>query len=253
VTRARLDRVVRQADSRPMDRRRALAVLAAPALAAFGACARRVELASAENLDEKFAPGILLEDDKALLPAGEVLRPLHPKGLRLTKASEGWVPKLYNDAAGYCTVGYGHLVYRNRCDGVNPKEFLGGIDEEAGTRLLLGDMERAQTALQLAVRNHPSLLNDLQFAALCDFIFNVGNTNFRESTLLRLIKAKQFDSVPAQLRRWTLAGGKVFEGLKKRREAEIELFFDGQPVPRAIPRADEDLSPLDIRPAGLFR
>lgn len=211
-------------------------------------CGRREPV---EDYSDKLTPGILLEEEKALLPAGELLRDLHPKGLALTKLSEGWVPRLYNDAAGYCTIGYGHLAYRSRCDGKTPKEFLGGISEEVGSQLLLVDMQRAQSALQLAVRNHPALLSDTQYAALCDFIFNVGGGNFRSSTLLRLILARQFDGVPAQLRRWILAGGKVFEGLKKRREREIELFFDGQAIPKAIPRADEDLSPLDVLPPSL--
>lgn len=229
-----------------MQRRTALAaILISPLMPLVGGCTRDE---TAETLIEKFAPGILLEDERALLPAEETLRTLHPKGLALTKLSEGWVSKLYNDAAGYCTVGYGHLAYRNRCDGRTPKEFLKGISEEEGTKLLIVDMHRAQSALQLAVRKHLDILNDRQYAALCDFIFNVGAVNFRESTLLRLIRAKQFDGVPAQFRRWTLAGGSVFEGLKKRREREIELFFDGQPIPKAVPRPDEDLSPLDILP-----
>jgi hypothetical protein len=50
------------------------------------------------------------------------------------------------------------------------------------------------------------------------------------------------------MRRWVLAGGKRYQGLVMRREREIALFFDGQRAPRGLPRADEDLSPLDILP-----
>lgn len=207
---------------------------------------------SAATYKDKLAPGILLEDDKAVLPAGEALRDIHPRGLDLTERSEGWVPKLYNDTAGFCTIGYGHLAYKSRCDGKTPKEYLGGISKEDGRRLLVVDMALAQTAVQLAMPNHKDLLNDLQFSALCDFVFNVGAGNFNGSTLLKVVKDNNFKAVPAQLRRWVLADGKPYEGLRRRREGEIELFFEGvkeEPDPdEKTPAAER--SQMDIRPKG---
>jgi len=191
---------------------------------------------------------IFLEDERALLPQGEQLRPYHPKGLQLTKESEGWMDHLYNDAAGYCTVGYGHLCYKQRCDGRTPAEYVKGIAETTGTRLLQVDMQRAQVAVQLAIPRHMELLNGLQYAALCDFVFNVGGANFRTSTLLKVVLDRQFERVPAQLKRWVLAKGVKYDGLVTRREREIALFFEGQTFPKAVPRADEDLSDLDIQP-----
>ncbi|MBB4576838.1 hypothetical protein GGI59_005616 [Rhizobium lentis] len=64
--------------------------------------------------------------------------------------------------------------------------------------------------------------------------------------MLKVVVAKQFDRVPAQFRRWTKAGGVVFQGLKNRREAEIVVFFDGKPVPKAAPMQGEDLSLEDV-------
>jgi lysozyme len=90
-------------------------------------------------------------------------------------------------------------------------------------------------------------LSDGQYAALCDFVFNVGGRNFRSSTLLKVVNAGDFPSVPFQLRRWVFAGGREFPGLKTRRENEIELFFDGLPIQRAAPPAEMDLEPIDIR------
>jgi GH24 family phage-related lysozyme (muramidase) len=222
------------------------ALALAPILPLLSACARP----EAPSLSDKPTNVIFLETDeeRAVLPQGEELRRLHDKGLALTKASEGWVNHLYNDAAGYCTVGYGHLCYRKRCDGQSPREYLKGLAEAAGSDLLRGDMQKAQIAVQLAIPNHRQLLNDFQYAALCDFVFNAGAANFRSSTLLKVVLDQQLDRVPAQFRRWILAGGKKFKGLEIRREGEIALFFEGQPVPRSMPRADEDLSPLDIRP-----
>jgi GH24 family phage-related lysozyme (muramidase) len=90
-------------------------------------------------------------------------------------------------------------------------------------------------------------LSDGQFAALCDFAFNVGTTALRKSTLLKRLHEGRDVDVPAQFRRWVSAGGRVLPGLKTRREAEIALFFDGLPVPRAVPAPGEDLSVIDIR------
>jgi lysozyme len=200
--------------------------------------------ADVETLMDKRAPGILQEETRDVLPQGMVLRKVYTKGIELTKVSEGWVPRRYNDAAGYCTVGYGHLLKKKNCDGTgNEVEFLKGISEKRGEELLIQDMASAQATVQLSA---PEDLSNGQFAALVDFTFNAGGANFKSSTLLKVVKQNKFDAVPAQFRRWTFAGGSEFKGLKTRREEEIKLFFDGQPIPKPAPIPGEDLSPLDI-------
>lgn len=207
-------------------------------------CAKE-EAAEFQTL-EKLSPGSLLEPDAArpILPAGVSLRSVHSKGLALTKVSEGWEPRIYNDPAGYCTIGYGHLIRKARCNGTEPSEFLGGITESRGTDLLKSDMAGAQITVMTSV---DVLLTDVQYSALTDFVFNVGSSNFRNSTLLKHINAQRFEEVPTQLRRWTLADGKKYQGLVTRREGEIALFFEGQPVPKPLPNADEEVFSLDIR------
>jgi hypothetical protein len=57
-------------------------------------------------LEDKLPPGSPLEiisGSKVLLPQGVSLRPIYEKGLALTKASEGFVDRLYDDSAHYCT------------------------------------------------------------------------------------------------------------------------------------------------------
>lgn len=188
--------------------------------------------------------GIFLETGRDLLPQGLELRAVLSEGVALTKASEGWVPELYNDPAGFCTIGYGHLVKRAVCDGGEPPEFLDGLTEEEGEALLIDDM----TPAQIVVMNSVTVeLTDAQFSALTDFVFNVGSGNFRNSTLLRKINGGDHEAVPTQLRRWVYADGQTYPGLVTRREREIELYFLGEDVPRVLPGADEDTSPIDIR------
>ena len=56
------------------------------------------------------------------------------------------------------------------------------------------------------------------------FVFNIGPTAFRKSTLLRLLNEGKPEEVPAQLKRWNKAGGKTVQGLINRREAESGLW-----------------------------
>ncbi len=198
-----------------------------------------------DESDEKLTAGIFLDsDERAVLPAGMELRPIYDEGLSVTKFLEGFREMPYNDAARFCTIAYGHLIKRSRCNGNEPEEFRNGISEPKGARLLMTDMERAQIAV-LTMTKVP--LTDGQYAALCDFVYNVGTGNFKKSSLLSVVNKQQFDRVPSQFRRWAKANGRIIKGLKIRRENEIELFFDGLGVPRAVPEADEDLSPIDIR------
>jgi lysozyme len=45
--------------------------------------------------------------------------------------------------------------------------------------------------------------------------------------MLKVLNNKEYDDVPAQIKRWNKAGGKVLQGLIRRREAEA-LLFEGK-------------------------
>lgn len=197
------------------------------------------------TVEDAITPGIFLDlGAKAALPAGTTLRPVIDAGINVTKLSEGWRNRLYNDVARYCTIGYGHLIKRAPCDGSERADWQDGITEPEGEVLLVGDMADAQIAVMLSVTTK---LSDTQFAALCDFVFNVGATNFRKSRLLQVVNAEQHDQVANQLLRWTMAGGSEVAGLRDRRQREIDLYYGGTLTPKAAPSASEDMSPIDIR------
>ena len=209
---------------------------------AVGGC---VTATTYPTIEDAVTPGIFLDlGGKAALPAGMSLRPVVTKGLAITKVGEGWRSRLYNDVARYCTIGYGHLIKRSPCDGSERADWQDGITEPEGEGLLVEDMGDAQIAVMLAVTTK---LTDTQYAAMCDFVFNVGANNFRKSRLLQVVNAGQHDQVANQLLRWTKAGGREIGGLRNRRLREIDLFYDGVLTPKAAPPAGEDLSPIDIR------
>ncbi len=151
-------------------------------------------------------------------------RKLSKKGARFIATFEGFRSELYDDPAGHCTIGCGHLVHHGRCDGSEPAEFRRGITRERALELLLEDAAQAADAVNGSVHVP---LNQHQFDALVSFVFNVGVGAFGESTLLKKLNEGRYQDVPKQLERWVKAGGRTLEGLVRRRKAEGELFAKG--------------------------
>ena len=69
-------------------------------------------------------------------------------------------------------------------------------------------------------------LSQNQFDALVSWVYNLGPANLQSSTLLKVLNSGDYSGVPAQIERWNKAGGKVLEGLIRRREAESALFCE---------------------------
>jgi lysozyme len=149
---------------------------------------------------------------------------LSKQGAAFIAHFEGFRPNLYNDPVGHCTIGCGHLVHHGPINGSEPAEFKRGITRARALELLQDD---ASTAAGEISRSVKVSLSQPQVDALVSFAFNVGNGAFRDSTLLKLLNQGDYRSVPAQLNRWTKAGGKPLPGLVRRRKAEGELFRDG--------------------------
>ena len=139
-----------------------------------------------------------------------------PTGLHdveLIKESEGLRLKAYlptpNDV---WTIGYGHTKTAEK----------GMVITLAGAEaLLLKDLEWVETAIDTYVQVP---LNQNQYDALASFIYNVGATAFRKSTMLRLLNASDYEGAAGQFPRWNKQKGKVLNGLTKRRQKEQTLF-----------------------------
>jgi lysozyme len=69
-------------------------------------------------------------------------------------------------------------------------------------------------------------LNQNQFNAIVSFAFNLGITSLGKSTLLKKVNANPTDpTIAAEFAKWNKAGGKVLNGLTKRRAKEAKLYF----------------------------
>lgn len=142
---------------------------------------------------------------------------LSQRGLALIKESEADSrPNLeaYWDRTGQVwTIGYGHT-------GHDVKEGLIWSEQQC-EQALLNDASFACHAVNMLV-TYP--LNQNQFDALVDFVFNEGATKFKGSTLLRLLNEGNVIEAALEFPLWKYSGGVVLPGLVDRRSKEQALF-----------------------------
>ncbi len=129
----------------------------------------------------------------------------------------------YHDVAGYPTIGYGHLLSKEKNADLSQWPPKSKSECEAD---LIVDLADAIEAVEDTIADIV-VLSDLQFGALVSWTFNLGSGSLRRSTMMKRVKAGAHDEVPAQIRRWNKAGGKVVSGLVRRRQAEAQMYIDG--------------------------
>ena len=135
---------------------------------------------------------------------------------------EGYRPSAYLDPVGIPTICYGHTatatlgqtLTREECDSLLAND--------------LGDAFKAldrRATLELAPQTR---------AALASFVYNVGETQFARSTLLRKLNAGDVRGACHELSRWVYAGGRKLTGLVRRRATELELCLAGLDEPATV-------------------
>jgi len=137
----------------------------------------------------------------------------------LCKEFEGFKAHPYLCPAGVPTIGYGATYYldgRRVCLKDAP---ITKITAE----VMLKDMLRKEY-LPSVLKLCSELEDTGMLAAIVDFAYNCGVGNLTNSTLRKRIKARRWGDVPTELRKWNRGGGRVLNGLVRRREAEIRLI-----------------------------
>lgn len=140
------------------------------------------------------------------------------KGIALIKQFEGCKLTAYQDSVGVWTIGYG---WTQPVDG---KPIRAGmtIKQETAERLLKTGLVSYESDVSRLVK---VILNQGQFDALVSFTYNLGARSLSTSTLLRKLNAGDYAGAADEFLRWNKAGGKVLNGLTRRREAERALFL----------------------------
>ncbi len=133
----------------------------------------------------------------------------------LIKRFEGFHASVYLCPAGLPTVGYGHVVRRG--------ETFDTLSEDDGEELLRRDLAIAKRAV-LKLTRVP--LEDGQYGALVSFTFNVGSGNYQSSTLRMKLNRGDYDGAAGEFWKWRRAGGRILQGLVRRRAAEKALFVN---------------------------
>jgi lysozyme len=177
-------------------------------------------------------------------------RRLTQQGAELIKHFEGCLKKrgdkyhAYECPAGVLTIGWGHTNHHGRKFNADAKWSLAECNEAARE-----DME----TFEMAVRRLVTVpLAYHEFDALVSFVYNVGEGNFKKSTLLKKVNAGDFEGAAREFKRWNKANGKVLAGLTRRRESESLMFqniqdldYDGtpderpDPMPQAVDEPEE--------------
>lgn len=135
---------------------------------------------------------------------------LSQKGIDLIKKYEGLRLKAYKPVPTerYWTIGYGHY-------GADVKEGM-TITEGQAENFLRMDCESSVRAVNSLGRN----LNQNQFDALVSFTFNCGS-----GSLKSLCSNRTLEVIAEKILLYNKGGGKVLNGLVRRRKEERELFL----------------------------
>lgn len=148
--------------------------------------------------------------------------------VEVIKHYEGFSPTVYTCPAGRKTVGYGHALSRN--------ETLYKVTPFQADLLLYQDIAKAIFNLEkIAPELFEAEEHRLEkILAVTSFLYNIGETNFRSSTLLKKIRQKEWGAAANEFLRWDKVtdpktGKKEpLAGLTKRRQSEALLFSEGR-------------------------
>ena len=126
------------------------------------------------------------------------------------KGTEGLVLTNYNCAAGYATIGYGHLN----------TEMYSVISQEQAEKMLQDDLFYGRDFL----KKHTNLKGN-RLKAISKFVYAFGTYKLWKSKLFKLIKAENFGpEFDIEYMKWCKINGRENSYLKKARVFELQLF-----------------------------
>jgi lysozyme len=161
--------------------------------------------------------------DVNALAAANAKRKMGPDGLAIVKAFESCMAKVpgqpgrfkaYYDPVNVLTIGWGHTNHHlPRFDAATV------WTQEQCDAVLAGDMKTFEDHVNRLAKVD---LKQHEFDALVSWAFNTGGP--ATASLWRQLNSGNKDAIPANLAQWNKAGGRVLNGLTRRRKAEGLLF-----------------------------
>ncbi len=138
------------------------------------------------------------------------------QAIELVTKWEGFRPSAYLCQAGVWTVGIGTTTINGRP--VNKTDTL--LLSQA-KKLLESDLASRLELLKVWCKVK---LTDGQTSALLSLMYNIGNTAFKNSTLLRLLNNGDYNAARQQLLVWNKVNGRPSQGLINRRADEYAVW-----------------------------
>lgn len=141
-------------------------------------------------------------------------------GVKLIADFEGLSLIPYLCPAKIPTIGYGNTFYPN---GKKVTMQDDSITQKEAFEILTNVVEQFSVKLGRLLKVQ---LNQHQYNALVSFAYNCGFSNLQKSTLLRKVNINPNDeTIKDEFLKWNRGGGKVINGLTKRRGLEAEVYF----------------------------
>lgn len=156
---------------------------------------------------------------------------LSEKGKKLIKHFEQCRLTAYQDSKGIWTIGWGNTYY-DKEKPVKKGDIITQVKADELFNAITKGFVADVTKLTKGV-----VLKQQQFDSLVSFAYNVGsdmNNNgvaegLGESTLLKVVKQNPKDpAVVIEFLKWNVSGGKVLDGLTRRRKAEAYMYMAGE-------------------------
>lgn len=148
-------------------------------------------------------------------------------GIAIVMPYEGISYRTYLDPIGIPTICYGHT-------GIDV-QFGQEHDAKECEMLLKKDMGKALEVVDQSVKEAQPITRR---AALASFVYNVGERNFRRSTLLERLNAGDVKTACDEITRWVYAGRgehqRALQGLVRRRAMERQLCLYGTAPPPSV-------------------
>jgi len=136
------------------------------------------------------------------------------KARNLIKEFEGESLVAYKCPAGVWTISVG--VTENVKSGMT-------ITAEQSSVMFARALRPREDKLTRLLNRTPT--NQNQFDAMLSLAYNIGMGAFEKSTLLRLHRNTEHEAAADEFLKWNKAGGKVLDGLTRRRSAERKLYL----------------------------
>ena len=142
-------------------------------------------------------------------------------GIELIKSFEGFRANAYPDpksGGDPWTVGYGTTKFPSG----RPVKKGDYVTPAQAEMYLREDVKKFASSVDALVTVP---LKQCQYDALVSFFYNLGATNFRKSTLLKKLNAKDYKGAADEFLRWVSPGSSVEAGIRRRRTAERTMFL----------------------------